>query len=185
MFHNDGDGIGFGIENREKAFVGALFDGSFGELFVVAEQIERVFDIRGSQLVCHSGIFALAGRRSKCTDARQGHLLFVRLCANFPGCPFAARPRLTQESRPRIPRRRTPMRIGQAMLGEFDQEMQNTRKVLERLPEDKWNWKPHDKSGTVGWLAGHIATLPGWAAMTIQTEELDYAPVNGPSYQPP
>ena len=77
------------------------------------------------------------------------------------------------------------MRIGQAMLGEFDQEMQNTRKVLERVPEDKWSWKPHDKSGTVGWLAGHIATLPGWAAMTIQTEELDYAPVNGPSYQPP
>ena len=77
------------------------------------------------------------------------------------------------------------MRIGQTMLGEFEQEMQNTRKVLERVPVDKWNWKPHDKSGTVGWLAGHIATLPGWASMTIQTEELDYAPVNGPSYQPP
>jgi uncharacterized damage-inducible protein DinB len=77
------------------------------------------------------------------------------------------------------------MTIGQMMLGEFDQEMANTRKVLERCPEDKWNWKPHDKSGTVGWLAGHIATLPGWTTMTITTEELDYAPVNGPSYQPP
>ena len=77
------------------------------------------------------------------------------------------------------------MTIAQAMLGEFEQEMQNTRKVLERVPEGKWNWKPHDKSGTIGWLAGHVATLPGWAAMTIQTEELDYAPVNGPSYQPP
>ena len=41
------------------------------------------------------------------------------------------------------------------------------------------------KSGTVGWLAGHVATLPGWTTMTIKTEELDYAPVNGPSYQPP
>jgi len=71
------------------------------------------------------------------------------------------------------------------MLGEFDQEMQNTRKVLERVPDDKWGWKPHEKSGTVGWLAGHIATLPGWTTMTINTEELDYAPVNGPSYQPP
>ena len=77
------------------------------------------------------------------------------------------------------------MTIGQMMLGEFDQEMANTRKVLERCPEDKWNWKPHDKSGTVGWLAGHIATLPGWTTMTITTEELDYAPVNGPSYEPP
>jgi len=77
------------------------------------------------------------------------------------------------------------MTIGQSMLGEFDQEMQNTRKILERVPDDKWGWKPHDKSGTVGWLAGHIATLPGWTTMTIKTEELDYAPVNGPSYQPP
>jgi len=71
------------------------------------------------------------------------------------------------------------------MLGEFEQEMQNTRKVLERLPDDKWNWKPHEKSGTVGWMAGHIATLPGWLTMTLNTEELDYAPVNGPAYQPP
>lgn len=77
------------------------------------------------------------------------------------------------------------MSIGQSMIGEFDQEMQNTRKVLERLPDEKWSWKPHEKSGTVGWLAGHIATLPGWLTMTINTEELDYAPVNGPAYQPP
>ena len=71
------------------------------------------------------------------------------------------------------------------MLGEFEQEMQNTRKVLERLPDEKWNWKPHEKSGTLGWLAGHIATLPGWLTMTLNTEELDYAPVNGPAYEPP
>ncbi len=77
------------------------------------------------------------------------------------------------------------MTIGQMMLGEFDQEMQNTRKTLERCPDEKWNWKPHEKSGTVGWLAGHIATMPGWVAMTINTQELDYAPVDGPSYQPP
>jgi uncharacterized damage-inducible protein DinB len=77
------------------------------------------------------------------------------------------------------------MTIGQSMLPEFDQEMQSTRKTLERVPDDKWNWKPHDKSGTVGWLAGHIATLPGWTTMTIKTEQLDYAPVNGPAYEPP
>ena len=77
------------------------------------------------------------------------------------------------------------MTIGQMMLGEFDQEMQNTRKTLERCPDEKWNWKPHEKSGTVGWLASHVATMPGWLTMTINTEELDYAPVNGPSYEPP
>src|SRR6202022_1482312 len=77
------------------------------------------------------------------------------------------------------------MTIGQSMLPEFDQEMQNTRKTLERVPDDKWGWKPHEKSGTMGWLTAHIATVPGWLTMTINTEELDYAPVNGPSYQPP
>jgi uncharacterized damage-inducible protein DinB len=77
------------------------------------------------------------------------------------------------------------MTIGQMMLGEFDQEMQNTRKTLERCPDDKWNWKPHEKSGTVGWLAGHIATMPGWTAVTLTTDQLDYAPVDGPAYQPP
>jgi uncharacterized damage-inducible protein DinB len=77
------------------------------------------------------------------------------------------------------------MTIGQMMLSEFDQEMQSTRKTLERCPDEKWNWKPHEKSGTVGWLASHIATMPSWLAITIKTEELDYAPVDGPSYQPP
>jgi uncharacterized damage-inducible protein DinB len=71
------------------------------------------------------------------------------------------------------------------MLGEFDLEMHGTRKVLERCPDEKWNWKPHEKSGTVGWLAGHVATMPGWIAVTLTTDELDYAPVDGPAYQPP
>jgi len=77
------------------------------------------------------------------------------------------------------------MSIGQSMLGEFDSEMQNTRKALERIPDDKWDWKPHDKSGTLGWLASHVGTVPEWITMTINTRELDYAPVDGPSYQPP
>jgi uncharacterized damage-inducible protein DinB len=77
------------------------------------------------------------------------------------------------------------MTIGQSMLPEFDQEMQKTRKTLERVPDDKWNWKPHETSGTVGWLAGHIATLPDWATMTVKTDQLDYAPVGGPAYEPP
>ena len=77
------------------------------------------------------------------------------------------------------------MTIGQMMLGEFDQEMQNTRKTLERCPDDKWNWKPHEKSGTVGWLASHIATMPGGTGVTLNTEQFDYAPVGGPAYEPP
>ena len=77
------------------------------------------------------------------------------------------------------------MTIGQSMLSEFDEEMQNTRKVLERCPDEKWNWKPHEKSGTLGWLAVHVGTVPEWITMTIGTEELDYAPVGGPAFEPP
>lgn len=68
------------------------------------------------------------------------------------------------------------MAIKDGLLGGFDNEMQNTRKVLERVPDDKFGWKPHPKSGTMGWLAGHLANLAGWGAFTLQTEELDFAP---------
>ncbi len=76
------------------------------------------------------------------------------------------------------------MAIKEALLPEFDQEMASTRKTLERVPEDKLGWKPHEKSGTLGWLAGHVATLPGWATMTIRQDELDLAP-GGQSPAPP
>jgi len=71
------------------------------------------------------------------------------------------------------------------MLDEFDEEMKSTRRVMERCPDEKWNWKPHEKSGTVGWLAGHVATMVGWLPMTITTQEFDYAPVGGPVFEPP
>ena len=77
------------------------------------------------------------------------------------------------------------MSLAQSFLPEFDQEMASTRKVLERVPDEKWSWKPHEKSGTAGWLAGHVGTIPEWLTMTLNTENLDYAPVDGPAYTPP
>ena len=78
------------------------------------------------------------------------------------------------------------MSIAQSLLPEFDQEMANTRKVLERVPDEKWNWKPHEKSGTAGWLTGHVATIPDWLTFTLKTESLDYAPKDGKTtYAPP
>src|SRR5918912_454256 len=65
------------------------------------------------------------------------------------------------------------MAINQALLPEFDQEMANTRKTLERVPDDKFGWRPHRKSGAMGWLAGHVANIPSWATVTIQTDSLD------------
>jgi uncharacterized damage-inducible protein DinB len=68
------------------------------------------------------------------------------------------------------------MSIAQMLLPEFDQEMANTRKALERIPEDKMSWKPDPKSMTLGRLAGHVAEMPNWAVMTLNTDSLDINP---------
>jgi uncharacterized damage-inducible protein DinB len=65
------------------------------------------------------------------------------------------------------------MPINELFLTEYDQEMANTRKALERVPAEKWDWKPHPKSGTLGWMASHIATLPHFAITTIKTSEFE------------
>jgi uncharacterized damage-inducible protein DinB len=65
------------------------------------------------------------------------------------------------------------MTMSEMLLPEFDQEMANTRKTLERIPEDKFDWAPHQKSMTLGRLAGHVAELPTYATTTIQTDSLD------------
>jgi len=65
------------------------------------------------------------------------------------------------------------MPISQAMLPEFDHEMANTRKTLERIPEDKLAFKPHEKSMSLGQLAGHLADLAGFGTTAIQTDSLD------------
>src|SRR5690349_13421294 len=65
------------------------------------------------------------------------------------------------------------MHIREPLLSEFDREMANTRKTLERVPDEKWDWKPHPKSGTMGWLAVHVGQMLMWARMTFDVNELD------------
>ena len=77
------------------------------------------------------------------------------------------------------------MAYAQALLPEFDQEMASTRKVLERIPEDKLDWRPHPKSNTIGWNANHIAEIPGWVEGTLNQTTFDIAPAGGPRYQSP
>jgi uncharacterized damage-inducible protein DinB len=67
------------------------------------------------------------------------------------------------------------MSIAQGLLAEFDMETANTRRTLARLPEDKLDWAPDPKSMSLGRLAAHIAEMPGWAALTLSTNELDFA----------
>ena len=65
--------------------------------------------------------------------------------------------------------------LNQAFIPELKHEAASTRKLLERVPTDKFDWKPHEKSMTLGRLASHIAEIPDWMTATLTTEELDFA----------
>jgi uncharacterized damage-inducible protein DinB len=65
------------------------------------------------------------------------------------------------------------MPLVDALLPEFDHEMTTTRKVLERVPEDRFTWKPHARSFSLGELATHVANLPTWGIEALTKSEID------------
>jgi len=75
------------------------------------------------------------------------------------------------------------MSISKSILPEFDHEMANTRKTLERIPDDKFAWKPHEKSMTLGGLSTHLANIPSWTKNTFAQDELDVSPPGQPPYR--
>lgn len=75
------------------------------------------------------------------------------------------------------------MSLATSLLPEFDQEMANLRKTLERIPDGKLGWKPHKKSMSLGGLATHLATMLTWVNYTIEASELDLAPPGKPPYK--
>lgn len=76
------------------------------------------------------------------------------------------------------------MSISKSMLPEFDYEMANCRKTLERVPDEKFSWKPHDKSFAMGALATHLANLPSWGSLTLNSDSFDLAPEGKPLKTP-
>jgi uncharacterized damage-inducible protein DinB len=70
----------------------------------------------------------------------------------------------------------------ETFLKELENESRTTRKMLSRIPDDSYDWKPHSKSMSIRSLATHIAELPTWITMTLTTDELDFetAPYNPP-----
>jgi uncharacterized damage-inducible protein DinB len=65
------------------------------------------------------------------------------------------------------------MPFSETLLPEFDEEMKNTRKLLECVPDGKFDYQPHTKSMTLGRLATHVAEIPAWTAFTLDQEVLD------------
>ena len=75
------------------------------------------------------------------------------------------------------------MTYGESIVAEFDQEMAITRRVLERVPSDKAEWKPHAKSFAMGHLAQLVARMPGWVARVVGATELDLSQGAGYTFE--
>ena len=75
------------------------------------------------------------------------------------------------------------MTIAESLLPEFDQEMATTRRLLQRVPTDKGQWKPHPKSFALGHLAQLISWMPGWIANTLRETELNLGTAPGYSFE--
>lgn len=71
------------------------------------------------------------------------------------------------------------MPLNQSILNSVEREFIVTRKALERIPAEKFNWRPHEKSPTMGELATHIATLSRLVVLVIEKESFDVAPGGG------
>jgi uncharacterized damage-inducible protein DinB len=76
------------------------------------------------------------------------------------------------------------MKTTELLVAELDRESVRIRKVIERVPEGKNDWKPHPKSMTLGALATLVANIPAWVDMIIKQDSVDVKPVDGPKYTP-
>ncbi len=68
------------------------------------------------------------------------------------------------------------MNVIEMMTAEFLHEAQTTRRMLERVPEEKFGWKPHEKSMSLGQLATHIAEIPWYAESIVEQDEFKFEP---------
>jgi uncharacterized damage-inducible protein DinB len=76
------------------------------------------------------------------------------------------------------------MKMTDWFLAELESEAAKSRRVLEQVPADKRDWKPHERSMALGYLSDLVANILSWAGMAITMDELDIAPKDGPKYKP-
>ena len=77
------------------------------------------------------------------------------------------------------------MKLTEFFSAQLEREAPLTRRALERVPEGRADWKPHEKSMPFGYLSQLVATMPSWIAMAISQDELDLKPPSGAGYEPP
>ncbi|HEU5234657.1 MAG TPA: hypothetical protein VFU50_17485 [Terriglobales bacterium] len=81
-------------------------------------------------------------------------------------------------------RKRLQMKLTELFLAQLEREAEGTRHALERVPEGRNDWRPHEKSMPLGYLAALVARMPAWVAMTINTDELVLGSNGGSKFTP-
>jgi len=77
------------------------------------------------------------------------------------------------------------MTLTELLTAELDREAGRSRRALQEMPDDKKDWKPHDKSMAFGYLAELVATIPSWIALGVNRDELDLNPPGGSNFARP
>src|SRR5260370_39618710 len=103
----------------------------------------------------------------------------MRPLCSFPLCSFPLCSFAQMDRRGRHFPEENPMTYAESILSEFDQEMASTRKVLERVPEDRLDWRAPPKANTIGWEPHHTAEIPRWAKGRLAAAGGAFAPVSG------
>ena len=76
------------------------------------------------------------------------------------------------------------IKMTEALLSDVEREGSRSRRALERVPEGRYDWKPHERSMIFGYIAQMVAQIPDWVAMIVTQDELDVAPPGGPHERP-
>jgi hypothetical protein len=71
------------------------------------------------------------------------------------------------------------MKLTELLLAELNREVERSRRALEQVPPEQYDWKPHEKSMIFGYLANMVATIPSWINLIIVQDSLDIAPADG------
>jgi uncharacterized damage-inducible protein DinB len=77
------------------------------------------------------------------------------------------------------------MKLTEMFLAELEREAVGTRRVLAHVPDGRFDWKPHEKSMSLGQLSNLVANMPSWVVSIVSQDELDFDPPGGSVFEPP